>query len=84
MVFGCVCGWGALLVALDCGCGREVSRRLCGVLLVVFNGGFVWEVLCWEVAWRVPGGCKLRCCWWCVNGTCKKYTISCYLGSMLV
>ena len=38
-------------------CGWEVSRRvLCGVSLVVFDRGFGWEVLCWEVAWRVSGG----------------------------
>ena len=30
--------------------------------------GFGWEVLCWEVAWRVSVGCELGCCWWCVNG----------------
>ena len=56
MVFdGVLCGWGVLLVVLDC--GWEVSRRvLCEVSLVVFDRGFGWEVLCWEVAWRVSGG----------------------------
>ena len=57
VVLDCVCGWGVLLVLLDCGCGWEVSGRvLCGMLLVVFDRRFRWEVLCWEVAWRVSGG----------------------------
>ena len=44
-------------MVLDCGCGWEVSRRvLCGVSRVVFDRGFGWEVLCWEVAWHVSCG----------------------------
>ena len=55
------CCWYYLIVS-----GWDVSWR---VLLLVFDRGFGWEVLCWEVAWRVSVGCELGCCcWWCVNG----------------
>ena len=50
VVFDRVCLWGVLLMVLDCGCCWEVSQRVsCGMSLGVFDRGFGWEVLCWEV-----------------------------------
>ena len=33
-----------------------VAEGVVWVSLVVFDRGFGWEVLCWEVAWRVSDG----------------------------
>ena len=37
-----------------------VAEGVVWVSLVVFDRGFGWEVLCWEVAWRVSGGVWIR------------------------
>ncbi len=71
VIFDCV--GGVLLVEVDWGCGWKTLRRVLSrvswclianvvegvAYLVVFDRGFRWEVLCWEVAWPSELGC---CC----------------------